>query len=431
MAHQGSQVTHGWIHLVKRVNPIELKHHLLAISYTVFFIGFFFFPSTKSHCNFFYVAIALPFLIFIFMKKVDLRSLFSSKIFLLSAIFLIYMFFTLFWANNFRFSDISKYGRRVLYVLIFLGVTMHLVQTYPHFIQRLLMVLCWTAAIFAVGYLVFYYSQHPFPHSRLFGFGQLSNPIMASSVYGIASIACLYLLQQQHAVKTKLLYLGMSVFFFLYMLLTQSRGPLLAWGITIFGWTILESGSHKTGKGSYHNKLWVVLVLILASALVLFMLYPDFLKSRILRAETYRLKVWKQSLLQAEEAIYFGHGLDADTRVMVSGEEGKNKLWIHHHHSVYLTTLFYGGIIGLLLLIALVGAAIWQGLTRRGKPQKFPVTCMLVFGALCIVTDGYTLIDHPKPVWIFFWFPIALVAASELPGHSLNGEKQGGYKSQS
>jgi hypothetical protein len=88
-----------------------------------------------------------------------------------------------------------------------------------------------------------------------------------------------------------------------------------------------------------------------------------------------------------------------------------------------MTTLFYGGIVGLLLLLVLIGSAIWQGLTRTGNLQKFLLTCMLIFGALCIVTDGHTLIRHPKPVWIFFWFPIALVAASELPGNRLHDEK--------
>jgi O-antigen ligase len=425
--YQRTQDTGAWIHLK---NLTELKRHFLAIAYTLFFLGFFFFPSTKSHSNFFYVAVALPFLIFIFMKKVDLRSFFSSRIFLLSTIWLVYMFSTLFWADSCDLSDISKYGRRVLYVLMFLGVTIHLIQVYPNFIQRLLVLLCWTAAIFAVGYIVVYYSQHPFPRSRLYGFGQLYNPIMASSVYGIASIACLYLLQQQRTVKTKLLYLGISVVLFLYMLLTQSRGPLLAWGITIFGWTILESLPYKGGKDGYHNKRRLVLLLIFALAVVLFMRYPDFFKSRVLRTKTHRLEVWKQSLSQAKDAPYFGHGLNADTRVILSSGKGKKKLRLHYH-SVYLTTLFYGGIVGLLLLIALVGSAVWQGWTRTVKLQKFLLTCMLLFGALCIVTDGHTLIRHPKPVWIFFWFPIALVAASELPGNFLSSEKQSGDRSRS
>ena len=416
---QGTRATSNWIYSIRGVNLRGLKQHFLVVSYTLFCLGFFLFPSTKFHSNFFYVAVALPFLICIFMKKVALRSFFSSRTFLLSTIFLVYMFSTLFWSDTYQLSDISKYGRRLLYVLIFLGVTIHLIQVYPNFIQRLLVLLCWTATIFAVGYIVFYYTRHPFPHSRLFGFGQLYNPIMASSIYGTTSIACLYLFQQQHTVRTKLLYLGMLLILFLFMLLSQSRGPLLAWVITIFGWTILEKLSYKGGKDDHDNRLWLVLLLILALVLVLFIRYPDFFKSHVCRKTVRRLEIWEHSLSQARNKPYFGHGLKADTRVILSS--GKIK---PHHHSVYLTTLFYGGIVGLLLLIALVGSAIWQGWTRTVKRQKFLLTCMILFSALCMVTDGNTLLRHPKPVWLFFWFPIALVAASELPGNSLSNERQ-------
>jgi O-antigen ligase len=214
----------------------------------------------------------------------------------------------------------------------------------------------------------------------------------------------------------------MTVILFLYILLAQSRGPLFALGIIILGWTILEGLPHKGRRDRHRKKIRLVLLLISAVGVVLFMLYPDFSKWRIFSTRTYtrthRLELWGQALLQAKDAPYFGHGLNADTRITLSS--GKKRL---HYHSVYVTTLFYGGIVGLLLLTMLVGSAIWQALTRTGELQKFLVTCMLVFGSLCIMTDGNTLIRHPKPVWIFFWFPIALVAASELPGNLLHDER--------
>ena len=403
-----------------QMNLTQLKKNFLPVSYTLFLLGFFFFSSTRFHKTFFNATVAFPFLILIFMKKVALRSFFSNRTFLLSTIFLVYMFFTLFWGDHYELSDIPKYGRQVLYVLIFLGVTIHLIQVYPKFLQRLLLLLCWTAAIFAVGYIVFYYSHHPFPRSRLRGFGQLHIPIMGSSIYGTVFIACIYLLQQQRTWKMELLYLGMAVVLFLYMLLTQSRGPLLAWGLTILGWKISESLLYKGSKYNYRNKLWIAILLNLALGVTLFMVCPDFSKSHFIGRTTHRLEVWAHGLVQAKEAPCFGHGLNADTRIILSKKLKPRQ----HHHNVYVETLFYGGTVGLLLLIALVGSAISQGLTRTGGPQKFLLTCMLVFGALCMVTDGSTLIGNPKPFWFFFWFPIALIAASELPGSPLRDEER-------
>ena len=156
---QTAQSRWAWISLLTRMNLTQLKKYFLPISYTLFCLGFFFFPSSKSHSTFFKATVAFPFLILIFIRKVALRSFFSSRTFLLSTIFLAYMFSTLFWSDNCELSDIFKHGRRVLYVLIFLGVTIHLIQVYPNFLRRLLVLLCWAAAIFAVGYIVFYYSQ--------------------------------------------------------------------------------------------------------------------------------------------------------------------------------------------------------------------------------------------------------------------------------
>jgi len=415
--HQTVRTTRAWTSFLTQMNFCQLIKYFLPISYILFFLGFFFLPSSKSQSKFFYVGIAFPFFISIFMKKIDFRSLFSSRIFLLSTIFLVYMFSTLLWAENCELSEIFKDGRRGLYILIFLGVTIHLIQLYPNFLQRLLVLLCWTAVIFAVGYIVFYYSQYSFPYSRLKGFGQLDNPILASSVYGIALIASMYLFQQQQTVKMKLLYLGMSLVLFLYILLAQSRGPLLALAVTIVGWLMLEGFSYKKGKHRHHNDFFLLLLIISAAAMILLTLYPDFLESRLVRGASYRLEIWGQSLLQSGDAPFFGHGLNADTRLIMS--DGSK---MRHHHSVYMTTLFYGGAIGLLLLVVLVGSALWHGFTHVEKQQRFLLTCMLLFGAICIASAGSTLISYPKPFWIFFWFPVSLVAASELRGKFPGGE---------
>ena len=155
--------------MLVELNVKQLKQYFLPASYTILILGFFLFPSSKSISNFFYLAVAFPFVILIFMKKVDLRPLFSSRIFLLITMFLVYMFCTLFWADSFGMPDLLKYGRRVLYILIFLSVTIHLTQSYPTFLQKLLVLLCWTAAAVAIAKIVFYYRHHPFPGTRLLG----------------------------------------------------------------------------------------------------------------------------------------------------------------------------------------------------------------------------------------------------------------------
>jgi hypothetical protein len=59
---------------------------------------------------------------------------------------------------------------------------------------------------------------------------------------------------------------------------------------------------------------------------------------------------------------------------------------------------------------------------RLRKPINLFSATMVLYGALIIAPNGNMLIHHPKTFWLFFWFPIALVVASELPGHPLHGE---------
>jgi O-antigen ligase len=394
----------------------QLKQYFLPASYAILILGFFLFPSSKSISNYFYLAVAFPFLILIFLKKVDLRSLFSSRTFLLIAIYLIYMFCTLFWAENLGMSDLLKWGRRVLYILIFLSVTVHLTRSYPTFLHRLLVLLCWTAAAVAIANISFYYRQHPFPSTRLFGYGLLYMPFKASSLYGIIAIACTYLVLHQRAVRIKLLYLGLLLISFSYMLLAQSRTSLLALVFAMIVWQLSVWMRHKEDKSKRRNKVLTVLIVIAAASAVLFVAYPGFFAEVFLKGHSpNRLKLWGNILARVEKAPWFGYGLTADPRTIVS--HGRI---LSNPHSVYIGTLLYGGIVGLSLFIAVVLSALWQGFIRLRNPMSLTSATMVLYGTLCIGLHGNMIIQHVKPFWLFFWFPVALVVASEIPGHPLH-----------
>jgi O-antigen ligase len=349
------------------------------------------------------------------MKKVDLGLLFSNRTFLLVTMYLVYMFCTLFWADSFGMPDLLKYGRRVLYVLIFLSVTIHLTQSYPTFLQRLLVLLCWTGAIVAIATIFFYYRQHPFPNTRLFGYGLLYNPFKASSLFGVTVIACTYLVLQQRYVGMQLLYLGLLLVSFSYMLLAQSRSALLSLAVVMIAWLFFALLFYKMDKGSHRYRLLIVLVVITVVSAVLFMVYPGLFDRVFLRGYSVpRLKLWGTILTRVEEAPWFGHGLTADPRAeLLSGRI------LVHPHSVFIGTLLYGGIVGLFLLLAVVISTLWQAFGNTNNPIKLLLASMALYGALCIVLNGNMLIHHVKPFWLFFWFPIGLVMASKLPDYPL------------
>jgi O-antigen ligase len=238
-------------------------------------------------------------------------------------------------------------------------------------------------------------------------------------MYGIIAIACTYLVLHQGAVKINLLYLGPLLASLSYMVLAQSRGPLLSFTVSMLAWQLSAWLLRKEDNHNHRNKLLVVLVLISVVISALFIVNPEYFKLVFLRKVSYgyRLEMWGQLLVKIKNAPWFGHGLNADARTIAS--DGALHI---HPHSVYVGTLLYGGIVGLSLLIAVVISALWQGFGRVRQSINLMAASMVLYGALCIGPNGNMLIHHPKPFWLFFWFPLALVVASELPGHPLHDE---------
>jgi O-antigen ligase len=352
------------------------------------------------------------------MKKVDLAAFVQSRTFWLVTLYLVYMCCTLFWADSFEMNDLSKYGRRVLYIIIFVAITIHLTKNDQDYLLKLLPSICWVCALVAIITIAIFYSKHPFPSARLFGYGLLDNPFQASSIYGIIVLICTHLVLHQRSFSMRVVFLGLLVVSFSYMLLAQSRSALLSLIIAMAVWQLFVWFRRQKGSGSQMKGLLIVLAIIFAGSAALFLIFPEFFDLAFLsRPSHYRLKVWGKLLSRIEAAPWFGHGLIADPRTEIA----PGRILVKPH-SVLMGTLFYGGVIGLLLLIAVVVSTLWQGFRRMEKPIDLLIGSMALYGALCMVLNGNMLIHHPKPFWLFFWFPVALVVASEMPGHHLHGD---------
>jgi O-antigen ligase len=223
----------------------------------------------------------------------------------------------------------------------------------------------------------------------------------------------------QRSVGIRLFYLGLVLVSFFYILLAQSRSSLFSLVGAMIVWQLVTWLLYKEDKGNYRKMLLIVFLVIVGASTMLFILYPEFFEQQYLSRLLSRFQLWGKILERVKDAPWFGHGLTADPRT----EYVPGKILIHPH-SVWVGTLFYGGIVGLLLFVAVLVSALWQGFGSVKQPINSVAACMVLYGALCIVPHGNMLIHHPKPFWLFFWFPLALVAASELPGHPLHDESR-------
>ena len=114
-----------------------------------------------------------------------------------------------------------------------------------------------------------------------------------------------------------------------------------------------------------------------------------------------------------------GHGAPAGSELLIDGTVHK------HAHSIYFATFFYGGIIGLILLLSLL-AASFGALFRMGAGQKviLAVTTLL-YSVIVLIFDGDRLLEKVDFMWVVFWLPIALGLAATLK------ENGGNYSSSS
>ncbi len=372
------------------------KKHYFFITYFFFLLGFFIFPIGRW-VNIFYGLIAFPYLVTLQLKRIQLIC--RSNIWILSMVLASYMCLTLLWADNAVFKDYVHYLHRFVYLFVFLSLTIELVLRYPKFIDYLFVSLCWVAAITAIISILRFYSSFSFHTHRLLFLGaKVHNPIKGASVYCMIALVSYF-----HFLKSKRssawIYAVLSVIVLFSAALTQSRGPLGALLVTFL-----------IGAVSTRDKklLATVLCVIIIGGLMFF--YIEGFKEMITaRGYSYRLEIWQQTIARIKEALLFGEGISTDTKfIMANGRK------VNHSHSVYLATMLYGGLIGLFLLLTLQAIALWKSFLYFLKENDFTYVALLLFASICMIASRHKVISHPDVLWIYFWLPIALLAAKEL-----------------
>lgn len=103
----------------------------------------------------------------------------------------------------------------------------------------------------------------------------------------------------------------------------------------------------------------------------------------------------------------FGHGLTAPFDFPYS-------VPITHPHSMYVSALYYGGVVGLLLLLTVAAALVFE--LRGVSPRHYRIlmAATLLHGLLAGVPDLARLATSLSPVWLFLWLPAALIIGDGL-----------------
>ncbi len=383
-----------------RLSAIRYKlqqTEFLRYAYLIFLAGFFLSPNNHLHRNFYYLFIIAPFLICLDSKFI--QDCIRSTLFKLSILFLLYFLTTMFWSDadlsSEEYYDLTRY---FLMLVIFILTTMMVSAGSAQFFDRIKFWLCLFALIAAISFALIFYASNSFPTVRLHGpFSYTRNPNQAAMYFGFVGIIAYSSASFSKITWQKIFYWFVSLTLFGYILLSQSRGPLLAFIIAII-------------VGSFFGKSWKAIGLILALSIG-FLCLIEFgntgIPSFFDRGIGIRKELWLETLNRIGQAPLLGEGYFTDVNTRI----GKRAL--SPHNLLLLVTLKSGVIGGGLLLVLILTALVYS--------YQYFSTCgnwiyigLLVFFFICMSVDSVHLLYKPSLGWLIFWMPVALIAAEEV-----------------
>ena len=258
-----------------------------------------------------------------------------------------------------------------------------------------------TSSIYSLTLHYLLPDYQPLPEPRLYSMGRLSNPVIGAVSYGFVAVLAAYLVLISRR-RTQLLLLGVLA--------------VLTWAIALSGtrtvWLALiiscAVGIYLSIPERSKTLIPVMIVIIVSIALATLGL-DEFLR----RSFSFRPEIWSHFItltISDLGTLLLGAGSGTPTDWVTSVEVFK------HPHSIFVSTFYFGGLIGLLLLLATYFLATKKVI--QSKDPIAPLAAMLVvFGLIIGLLDGDNLLTKIDYLWWVFWLPIALCISLEDDDH--------------
>lgn len=380
---------------------ISEKNRKLLVNIASFsFMAFLFlmplFTSQGKVSNFFYLSFILMACVFL-VDRQRFKNFISDvkKPLLFTSLFLFYFSLSTFWSvGQGTFTSALKHS---IYILFFMLMINHVVKNYG--VLRLHALIF--SATFTLLILTFIFvDKSTLLTGRLENgfFSAPSNVIDLGGYFAIGIISAFIIARET---SKYWVYLPASLLF-IGLLLTQSRGPLLALLVSSF----LLFAKYK------HIHLRHILSTAGCIVIIAFFFYWTGYGSeytqRLIDAyqQSYvRFGIWQHTLELAEQKPWFGWGFDKTLSF-------RNSLGavVTTTHSVYFSTLLKGGIVGLILLAGVIMAGLGCAWRRFHEAMALE-SMMYLFSLMFFITQGMFVIGSPSEAWMLFWLPLAVTMA--------------------
>ncbi len=397
---------HPKLHWIRDRLKFQNANDAFYAAFTFFFIFEFFIDSFFVWQLMFYLLIA-P-LLFVVIRSQQWRDWLSPATVAILAFFL-YFAASLLWSPDWQWAVSGRWIWRTLITLVFIAAAIVFCAQDRRSLERYLdamIAACLIAGIVSIAHHVAFGETA----GRMSPIGLNDHQVVGAFAYGALGVLALCQVHQPVGWRKRLFYGAAAGVAGLVILLTISRGPLIAFGITVLFILIAYRSWRTIAIVAVSGLAFVVTAELLRRGMPteLQLAAPgDLLPKFLTRAPSMRPEIWAYAIEHVEASWMFGHGLTAPFDFPYS-------VPITHPHSMYVSALYYGGVVGLLLLLTVAAALVFE--LRGVSPRHYRIlmAATLLHGLLAGVPDLARLATSLSPVWLFLWLPAALIIGDGL-----------------
>jgi len=308
----------------------------------------------------------------------------------LTALLILWLVLTLLLGDNPGGGRVPKFLWGAICTSIFFIGLVTMLRDSPQSARRIGTVFIWFGGINAAFSVVFFFFQ---PSSRLVGWAETRHSILGALIIGAC---CLFAFDRAlHERSHRYAHGAMTVLFLLFIVLTGSRGPLFSIAAAMA--VLLLDVSRRV----------ILLVLAAAIGIAAAIVFEPHLWAAIaqpmIERASYRPEIWSFTLDRVAERPWLGHGMAAYLGMTAD---------FTFPHNLYLSSLFYSGIVGLCLLLALI-VSVTTGLVRSlDRPGRRLILALWVLVLCGGLTDLGQVTEGPGTLWLTLWLPLGMATAA-------------------
>ena len=322
-------------------------------------------------------------------------------------VLIFYLSLTAIWSPNASVVTIGKsFANACLLLTFVLGIVIVSLER-PSFLKWFLVILVLSATVSCAYSIYLHFAlpdYHPLVEARLYALGRLSNPVVGALSYAMAAVICVNLVFAQTGWIRWIWFICLSVLFY-GTLLTETRSAGIGLILAVPACILLQPGLTRRDRTLALTAFMAVILLTLAITWA-----GGYWQEILHRATSFRPEIWQRVLADTlNQHPVFGAGITANSKLEIDG------ILFQHAHSIYFATFFYGGVMGLGLLVGLIGMCLQQLWRRPVTDLSILAASSLLFACSALFFDGDRLLTKVSYLWMVFWLPVSfcLLASCE------------------